>query len=203
MVHLGNAALGLGHVDQALRYIGSAYPTIQRLGDQYQISWALQNFGEVERVRGNYRQAREYYEQAQAAARESEAPTEDARLAHNFGYLALHDGDADEAEALFRQGPAMFRVMVMKRGICECLAGPAAVGVAHGRPAWAAPLLAAAETQLHGYGADWWAGDRVEIEGTRQQLQQSLGEAEFARLWEEGRSMSLEAAIAWVESGER
>lgn len=116
MVHLGNAALGLGHVDQALRYIGSAYPTIQRLGDQYQISWALQNFGEVERVRGNYRQAREYYEQAQAAARESEAPTEDARLAHNFGYLALHDGDADEAEALFRQGLAMFRVMVMKRG---------------------------------------------------------------------------------------
>ncbi len=96
----------------------------------------------------------------------------------------------------------MFRVMVMKRGICECLAGLAAVGVARGRPAWAAPLLAAAETQLHNYGAGWWAGDRVEIERTRQQLQQASGDAEFARLWEKGRSMSLEAAIAWVEPDE-
>jgi non-specific serine/threonine protein kinase len=201
MVHMGNAALGLGQTDQALQYINANYPIILRLGDQYQISWALQNFGEVERVRGNYGKARDYYEQAQAAAREAEAPAEDARLAHNFGYLALNDGDLDEAEALFRQGLAQFRVMVMKRGLCECLAGLAAVGVARGRADWAAPLLTAAETQLHGYGADWWPGDRVEIERTRQQLREMLGEAEFARYWEQGRQMSLEAAITWGESG--
>jgi predicted ATPase/class 3 adenylate cyclase len=202
MVHLGNAALGQGHVDQALKYIETAYPIIRQLGDQYQIGWALQNFGEVERVRGNYRKAREYYDQAQVAAREAEAPSEDARLAHNFGYLALHDGDLDEAEASFRRGLDMFRVMVMKRGMCECLAGLAAVGVARGRFDWAAPLLAAAETQLRSYGADWWAGDRVEIERTRAQLREVLGEAEFDRLWEWGQEMSLEAAIAWASGAE-
>jgi tetratricopeptide (TPR) repeat protein len=198
LVHLGNAALGLGHVEQALKFIETAYPTILQLGDQYQIGWALQNFGEVERVRGNYRKAREYYDQAQAAAREAEAPSEDARLAHNFGYLALHDGDLDEAEAFFHRGLDMFRVMVMKRGMCECLAGLAAVGVARGRFDWAAPLLAAAETQLTSYGADWWAGDRVEIERTRARLREALGEAEFARLWERGLGMSLEVAIGWA-----
>jgi tetratricopeptide (TPR) repeat protein len=198
MVHLGNAALGLGHVDQARKFIEMAYPTILQLGDQYQIGWALQNFGEVERVRGNYKKAREYYEQAQAAARRAEAPAEDARLAHTFGYLALHDGELDEAETLFRKGLSIFRVMVMKRGMCECLAGLAAVGVARGRFDWATPLLAAAETQLNDNGADWWAGDRVEIERTRARLRDALGEAEFARLWERGREMSLEAAIAWA-----
>ncbi len=150
-------------------------------------------------MRGNYGRARDYYTQAQAAASQAEAPAEDARLAHNFGYLALHDGDVDGAEALFRQGLAMFRVMVMKRGICECLAGLAAIGAARGQAEWAAPLLAAAETQLHGYGADWWPSDRVEIERTREQLNLRLGEVELVGLWEQGRQMSLEAAIKWVE----
>jgi tetratricopeptide (TPR) repeat protein len=198
MVHLGNAALGLGEVDQALKFINAAYPAIRQLGDWYQIGFALQNYGEVERVRGNYGKAREYYDQAQAAASEAEAPAEDARLTHTYGYLALHDGDPDEAEALFRKSLAMFRVMVMKRGICECLAGLAAVGVECGRFDRAAPLLAAAETQLTSHGASWWAGDRVEIERTRRLLKEALGEVEFTQLWEQGQEMSLETAIVWA-----
>ncbi len=88
----------------------------------------------------------------------------------------------------------------MKRGICECLAGLAAVGVARERAEWAAPLLAATESQLRGSGADWWPADRVEIERTRVQLRQSLGEEVFTRLWQQGRQMSLEAAIKWAET---
>jgi hypothetical protein len=90
--------------------------------------------------------------------------------------------------------------MGMKRGICECLAGLAAVGVARDRCGWATLLLAAAETQVQSRGADWWAGDRVEVERTRAQLREALGEPEFVRLWERGREMSLEAAIAWADS---
>lgn len=197
LVHQSNAALGLGQPEQALRMLDAAYPAIREMGDQYQISWCLQNYGEIARAQGDYARARAYYREAESWAREAEAPAEDARLAHNYGYLALHEGDRDEAESLFRQSLDMFRVMVMKRGICECLAGLAAVGAARGRFTWAAPLLAAAETQLHSYGAAWWAADQVEVDQTRARLREALGETEFDRLWRQGRDMSLEAAMAY------
>lgn len=203
LVHLSTAALGLNQPEQALKMLDTAYPVIKSIGDQYQISWTLQNYGEVARVRGDYAAAREYYRQAEALAREAEAPSEDARLTHTYGYLALHDGKLDEAEALFRQSLDMFRVMVMKRGLCECLAGLAAVGAARGRYGWATPLLAAAETQLMSSGAAWWPADQVEVDRTRRQLREALGEAEFERLWSQGQAMSLEAAITMTSEAER
>lgn len=199
LVHLSNAALGLNQPEQALKMLNTAYPLIKAMGDQYQISWTLQNYGEVARVQGDYAAAREYYRQAEIAAREAEAPSEDARLAHTHGYLALHDGDPDEAEALFRKSLDMFRVMAMKRGLCECLAGLAAVGAARGRHAWATQLLAAAETQLTSSGAAWWPADQVEVDRTRRHLREALGEAEFERLWAMGRGMGLEKALEYVQ----
>jgi len=195
LVHLSNAALGLNQPEQALRMLDAAYPTIHQLGDHYQISWALQNYGEVARVQGDYAKAGDYYRQAESFAREAEAPSEDARLMHTYGYLALHGGDLDEAETLFRQSLDMFRVMVMKRGMCECLAGLATVGLGRARHEWATPLLAAAETQLMASGAAWWPADQVEVDRTRDRLREALGEAEFERLWAQGQTMSLEAAM--------
>jgi tetratricopeptide (TPR) repeat protein len=200
LVHLSNAALGLGLTEQALKMLDAAYPVVKGIGDQYQIGWALQNYGEVSRVQGNYDKARDYYRQAEAFALEAEAPAEDARLAHTYGYLALHDGDLDEAEKLFRKSLDMFRVMVMKRGICECLAGLAAVAAARGRFAWAAKLLAAAETHLSSSGAAWWPADQVEVERTRERLRGSLGEPAFTQLWEQGQELDLEDAIAWAST---
>ena len=200
LVHQSNAALGLGLPDQALKMLDAAYPVIKGMGDQYQISWTLQNYGEVARVQGNYAKARDYYRQAEAFAREAEAPSEDARLTHTYAYLALHEGDLDEAETLFHKSLAMFRVMVMKRGMCECLAGLAAVGAARGQFDWATPLLAAAETQLTTSGAAWWPADQVEVERTRARLRDSLGETDFTRLWEQGQAMDLKSAITWAET---
>ena len=196
LVHLSNAALGLGHADQAFKMLSAAYPAIKEMGDQYQISWTLQNFGEVARVQGAYAEARAYYRQAEAFAQEAEAPAEDARLTHTYGYLALHDGDLDEAEALFTRSLSMFRVMVMKRGLCECLAGLAAVAAARGNFNQGAKLLATAEFHLESSGASWWPADRVEVERTRQRLKSALDESEYDRSWREGRAMSLDKAVA-------
>ena len=198
LVHQSNAALGLGQPEQALRMLDAAYPAIRQMGDQYQISWCLQNYGEIARAKGEYARARAYYQEAETWAREAEAPAEDARFNHNFGYLALHEDHLDVAESLFRRSLDMFRVMVMKRGICECLAGLAAVAASRGGSDWATPLLAAAETQLNSYGASWWAADQVEVERTRGRLRAALGDGEFDRLWRQGQDMSLEEALTYV-----
>lgn len=86
--------------------------------------------------------------------------------------------------------------MVMKRGICECLAGLAAVAAARNRYAQAVKLLAAAETHLTSSGAAWWPADQGEVERTRKRLRDSLGEPAFTQIWEEGQGLDLEEAIA-------
>lgn len=93
----------------------------------------------------------------------------------------------------------------MKRGICECLAGLAAVAAARGRFDRAAMLLAAAETHLESNGAGWWPADRVEVERTKSQLLAELGEIEFEQLRRKGQDWELNEAIDFASGihGER
>jgi tetratricopeptide (TPR) repeat protein len=199
LIHLANAALGLGDVGAANAWLREAMPLVERTGDPWQIAFGLNNLGEVARVQGHYDQARGYYERSEAMYREADALGDHARLVHTLGYMALHDGDRERADSQFLESLAAFRRLGNKRGMAECLAGLAAVGAQSGRSEWAATLLSAAEAQMTAGGAAWWPADRIEIERTRRLLKEALGEAEFARLWEQGQGMDLEAALAWGE----
>ena len=201
LIHLANASLGLGETQQAETWLCQAMPMAESVGDPWQIAFCHNNFGEVARVQGNYERARGYYERSEALYREADALGDHARLVHTLAYLALHDGDAARAEEMFHERLAAFQRLGNKRGMAECLGGLAAVAAARGDAAWGAPLLAAADAQFAASGAAWWPADRVEVERTRQQLWAALGEAEFGRLWEQGRGMSLERAIGYATAG--
>ena len=201
LVHLANAALGLGEIGQAERWLREAMPVVEHIDDPWQIAFALNNLGEVARSQEDYDRARPFYERAEAMYREADALGDHARLVHTLGYMALHDGDAARAEQLFHESLAAFQRLGNKRGMAECLGGLAAVAAARGDAEWGAPLLAAADAQIVNSGAAWWPADRVEVERTRQQLRATLGEAEFGRLWAQGRGMSLERAIGYATAG--
>ncbi len=196
LVHLANAALGLGQFDIALRWLEQAQPMTQAIGDEWQIAFCLNNFGEVARTQGRYEDARSYYEATEASYRQADAQGDHARLVHTSGYMALHDEDLSAAEANFRESLAAFRRLGNKRGMAECLAGLAAVAASgESRLAWAAKLLGAAGGQMASSGAAWWPADRMEVERTLARLRDALGEAEFDRLVAQGEMLSLEAAL--------
>jgi predicted ATPase/class 3 adenylate cyclase len=197
LIHLANASLALGQFGQAEGWLEEAKRIADDVDDPWQIAFCLNNFGEVARAQGDYQRARIYYERSEAIYKAADALGDHARLIHTLAYLALHDGDPSRGEELFRASLAAFQRLGNKRGIVECLAGLAAVGAAAGRAEWAAPLLAAADTQLKASGAAWWPADRVEVEHTRARLRESLDEAAFARLWNQGQGMALESAVDW------
>lgn len=200
LIHLANISLGLGDLDGAEQWLHQALPLTEQLGDGWQIAFCLNNFGELARTRGDYAGARDYYLRAEELFREADAASDHARLVHTLGYIALHDSEVVEAGRLFQESLSAFRKLGNKRGMAECLAGLAAVGAVSGQGAWAVQLLAAAETQLAASGAAWWPADRVEIERTRQQLMDELGQTDFDRLWESGQNMTLDGGIAWATS---
>ena len=201
LVHLANAALGLGESGQAVAWLRQALPLAERVGDPWQIALALNNIGEVARAGGDYEQARGYYERAEALYRQADALGDHARLDHTLGYMALHDGDPARAESLFHDSLAAFRKLGNKRGMAECLGGLAAVAAVRGDAAWGAPLLAAADAQIAASGAAWWPADRVEVERTRRHLRDALGDAAFEAAWARGRALGLDAAIAYATAG--
>ena len=201
LIHLANAALGLGETAQAEAWLRQALPQAERVGDPWQIAFCHNNFGEVARAQGDYERARGFYERAEALYRAADALGDHARLIHTLGYMALHDGDAARAESLFHDSLAAFRKLGNKRGMAECLGGLAATAVARGDAGWGAPLLAAADAQFTTSGAAWWPADRVEVERTRRHLRQALGDEAFEAAWGRGRGMGLDGAIAYATAG--
>lgn len=200
-IHLANAALGMGEVDEAEKWLNQALVVAEKVGDPWQIAFGLNNQGEVARTRGDYDRARDYYVRSEEVYRQADAVGDHARLIHTLGYIALHDNDLTEAQRLFHDSLSAFRTLGNKRGIAECLAGLAALAVARGNWAQGMVLLSAAETQMAASGAAWWPADRGEITRTRERLQQELGEAEFDRLWSHGCGQTLSEAIAAAQSG--
>jgi tetratricopeptide (TPR) repeat protein len=206
LVHLANAALGLGERAQAEAWLREALSLAEQIGDPWQIALALNNVGEVARAGGDYERARGYYERAEALYRQADALGDHARLVHTLGYMALHDSETARAEELFHESLAAFRKLGNKRGMAECLGGLAAVAAVRGatvrgNAAWGVPLLAAADAQIAASGAAWWPADRVEVERTRRHLREALGDEAFDAAWARGSGMGLDAAIAYATAG--
>ena len=197
LVHLANVSLGMGNPTEALHWLDTALPLLKETGDIWNMAFGMNNYGEVARVQGDYEKAEEYYRRTEALYQQADAKGDQARLIHSFGYIALHKGRHEEARALFLESLDEFRKLGNHRGIAECLAGLADVAATQGKHAWAVPLLSAAESQLAVIEGMWWPADRVEIDRAREMMETSLS-ASFQGLWQEGRAMSMDEAIAYA-----
>jgi predicted ATPase/Tfp pilus assembly protein PilF len=201
LVHLANAALGLGDTEKALEWLEMANPFVLESGDIWVSAFGLTNYGEVARTLGDYEKAEEYYRRTEELFQQADAKGDQARLVNVLGYIAQHKGDFDEAKSLFLQSLDDFRTLGNHRGIAECLASLAGLAAEQGKHPWAVPLLSAAEGLLASFGGVWWPADRVEIDRATERMKSALNE-EFDKLWAQGQTMGTEEAIAYALTGE-
>jgi tetratricopeptide (TPR) repeat protein len=197
-VHLGNAELGLGHPGRARAYHEEAYREALAIGENWILSFALNNLGEVARTQGQYDLARKYYDECVALLRDTGDNGDLARFVHSLGYVAQHEGDYERAESQFRKSLKMFRQLGNRRGMAECMAGLAGLKARQGQAEWGAVMLSAAETVLKFTGGAWWPADRVEVEANQDYIRNALGEAQLAAAQAKGRAMTLEQALAFA-----
>ncbi len=198
LVHLGNAELGLGHPEQAHAYHSVAAIAARHINENWLLSFALNNLGEVARTLGQYDIARDYYEKCEALLPDSGDKGDRARFVHSLGYIAQHEGDFERAESQFRTSLKMFRRLGNRRGMAECMAGLAGLKARRGDAQWGAVMLSAAESVLKETGGAWWPADRVEVEANQAFIRSTLGEAELSAAQQKGRAMALEQALAFA-----
>jgi tetratricopeptide (TPR) repeat protein len=198
LVHLGNAELGLGNPDKAYAYHSKAEAAARQIHENWLISFALNNLGEVARVQGQYDVARKYYEECESLLPDAGDNGDRARFVHSLGYIAQHEGDYERAEAQFRKSLRMFRRLGNRRGMAECMAGLASLKARQGQAEWGAVMLSAANSVLKVTGGAWWPADRVEVERNQEMIRSMLGETEWNAAQKKGAVMSLEQALAFA-----
>ncbi len=197
-VHLGNVELGLGNIEQARKQHELALAEAQVIHENWIISFALNNLGEVARVQGQFELARKYYEECEALLPDSGDKGDAARFTHNLGYIAQHEEEFELAEAQFRKSLKMFRKLGNRRGMAECVAGLAGLKARQGQVAWGAIMLNAAESVLKVTGGAWWPADRVEVERNQEMIRSALGEEDYSAAQKKGVAMSLDQALAFA-----
>ena len=201
LVHMANAALGLGEFAEATARLDQAWPVVNEYKDPWQVAFCLNNYGEVARAQGDYEKAEGYYRRTEELYRQADAASDHARLMYSLAYIALHKEQYEKAKILFHESLNDFRELGNKRGIAECLAGLAGLAAEQGDAAWALPLYSAAQALMTSFGAAWWPADRFEQKHALQLMQANLTEDAFARLWQDGQDMDMEQALACVLGG--
>jgi len=198
LIHLGNAELGLGHIEQARAYHEEALVQARAINENWIISFALNNLGEVARTQGQFELARKYYEECETLLRTTGDKGDLARFVHNLGYIAQHEEDFELAESQFRKSLRMFRKLGNRRGMAECMAGLAGLKAQQGQVEWGAVMLTAAEALMKVAGGAWWPADRVEVERNQDMIRSALGEADYATAQKKGAGMTLDQALAFA-----
>ncbi len=203
IVHLGNVELGLGNPEKALAWQEKAYAEARAINENWLLSFALNNLGEVARTQGKYDLARQYYEECQRLLRDTGDRGDMARFVHTLGYIAQHEGDLARAEAQFRESLVMFRQLGNRRGMAECIAGLAGLRAEQGDAEWGAIMLSAGESLLHATGGAWWPADRVEVERNWGRIKSALSEEQLTAAREKGAAMTLEQALVFATENPR
>jgi tetratricopeptide (TPR) repeat protein len=156
----------------------------------------LNNSGEIARIRGDYEAARRLYQEAVDGNRSVGNHTGTAIGLLNLGSVAYTQEDYAAAQSFFEQSLAIRRELGGKVNYATCLEGLGEVYAAKGQAERAARLLGASESVREATNSPMSLADRPNYDRSVVTARDLLGEEAFARLWAEGRALTLEEAIA-------
>jgi predicted ATPase len=197
---LGMVLTRAGEFEHALAVYGEALDIQRRLGDPVGVGGVLNNMGVTARRMGDLDRAAELWEESRAVQERSGAKVL-AVTFNNLGFVALLRGEHETARRRFAEGMTVAREGDDRRGTAISLRSFSLLAAVTGEPRRAARLIGAAEALFTALGIedDW---SRVQ-EATRSaaDVRAQLGEDAFAAAWEEGRALSLDAAVAVALEG--
>jgi len=196
---LGQVAIALGKHDTARSLLEESMALARAAGDKYRIAVTLNYMGDLARSEHQVVDAQSKYEESLSILRELGAASDIPATIHNLAYACLYQGDLERAHALFYESLEAQRAQANQDGILEGLLGFAALASATGLAAASARLYAAAV--VNGRGGDsasLWALEKLEYEHYIGLARARLSDPEFEAEQAEGRTFSMEQAIAYA-----
>jgi tetratricopeptide (TPR) repeat protein len=171
---------------------------MQELEEQRGIAIALNNLGEIEIARGDYKVAQEFLQRSLALRQTIGNKRGTSEALMNLGMVANGQGDYVLAQDLYQQSVVTFQTINDKFSIALNLEKFAHLAYAQNHLERAIRLFGAAEALREIIGSPIAPSDRPNYDRTISALRTTLGEETFAKHWAEGRSMTMEQAIAYA-----
>jgi len=200
LLSLAEATAKEGDLDAAWSLCVEARPLFEELGEPVGLAGTLEWLASIASQRGDRRAARPLLEERLATCR---ALGESERLIHalgGMGHLERDEGDYARARALYQESLLLRRKLGHQLALAQSLEDLAALARRERQWERAGRLLGAAEAFCEALGARPPVAVVLEYDRTVAEARAALGEAAFAAAWAEGRTMSLEEAMAYALS---
>jgi predicted ATPase/DNA-binding XRE family transcriptional regulator len=183
----------LGDYASAFTHLQQALAMFHTLGDKNDLATALAPLGSIALIKGDKEQAIAYFEERLAITREFMNKTSIASALCDLGVAVGHLGDVSRSAALLQEGLELSQEIGNIYLIAACLTGLANI---RQQPRRAAQMLAAAQAAFELSGEFIQPLERVEHERAENKIREGLDAQDFAKFLEEGRTMTVEQAVA-------
>jgi len=198
LISLGWAALRPGDYPLANARLEQALAISRELEDTRSIAFELSGLGEVALRQGDYTRATQLLEESLELRRQLGNKWGMGVSLGTLGWVAINERDWNRAIARLGESLEVRQEIGDKGGSAWCLERLAEVALARGESEKAVRLLSAASALRISIGSVIDPVDQPEYKNRRSALRAELGEERFTVVWEEGRAMSLEQAIAYA-----
>jgi predicted ATPase/DNA-binding CsgD family transcriptional regulator len=186
----------LNETDEALTITEEGLALFRQFNDKPGMAQALNILGNITLYQGDFAQAKSAYEECQRIAEETGEIRRIRYMIGNLAVVAQREGDYERARQLAEQALKLSLEVNNTLDTAEVLMTLASIMTESGQPETATRLLGAWEAVLQHMGAASQSAIRPRIERTFDALRATLGDETFQALWDEGRALSLQQAVA-------
>jgi tetratricopeptide (TPR) repeat protein len=162
------------------------------------IAQTLNIIGEITRTNGDDDRAGRVYEESLAICRQTGEIRRICYMCNNLAYIAQHAGDHARAIDLGRQALRLARERRDQNDIATALNVLVGSISMTGQPQRAARLLGAVDATFERLGAFHQPSDQPEVDRIVATVRAQFDDATFQAVYGEGRSMTLEEAVAYA-----
>jgi predicted ATPase/DNA-binding SARP family transcriptional activator len=188
-------------LDAAWTFCVEARPLLEELGEAHELARMLAEMVTVAQGRGDLRSVRGILEEHLAICRTLGASDLLVHALGAMGHLERDEGDYARARAFYRESLLLRRELGFLFALAQSLEDFAVLAGRQGEAERAIRLLGAAEAFCETLNARPPVAVAAEYERTVAEGRAVLGDAAFAAIWAEGRTMSLDEATEYALEG--
>lgn len=202
--NLGILYSHLADYPKAQAYHRQSLSLRKQLGDQRGVGFALNNLGLAAHLQADFEVAQGFYLEALELKKSLGDHHGVAGTLDNLGSIATELGDYTSAQDYFEKAIHWMLELGDKRGLANCLQNFASLRASEGLPKQAALLWGSAETLRESIGIPLNSHDLSEQAArTISLVQDTLGHELFRTIWQAGRQLALEEAVAYALSRDK
>jgi tetratricopeptide (TPR) repeat protein len=198
LISLGWVSIRSGDYPLANALLEEALAVSRELGDTRSMGFELSGLGEVALRQGDYTRAARLLEESLELRRQLGNKWGIGVSLGTLGLAALRQRDWERAVSLLSESLEVRREISDKGGSAWCLERLAEIAQAQGDSERAVRLLSAAAALRVSIGSVIDPADQAEYQSQRAALRAKLGEEQFAAIWNEGRALTFEQAVAYA-----